>query len=206
MENGDASGSALDGVVIVGRSYMLIESNGGNGSYITMGSVSWLINGANGTFSLKSDKIICRKIGRGGVLYLNISKKQTTFHSQKNDNCRTHDKYLWAMINTFDLVSCCNHSQADLLHPHSPKRCWHYARAMAKCLHHATLSSNVTHKVMWVAVKPVVDCIRTRRVYLIGVFFLFLQQQLLYSLVVCRTWDVFMWIGTCIDLYGKRIQ
>lgn len=49
---------------------MFIESSGGNGSYINMGSVSRLTNGANGTFSLKSDRMICRKMALGGALYL----------------------------------------------------------------------------------------------------------------------------------------
>lgn len=52
---------------------MFTESCGGNGSYIKIGSVSLLMNGASGTFSLKSDKMICRSIALGGVLYLRMS-------------------------------------------------------------------------------------------------------------------------------------
>lgn len=47
---------------------MFIESIGGSGSYIRIGSVSLLIKGASGTFSLKSDKMMCRKIAFGGDL------------------------------------------------------------------------------------------------------------------------------------------
>lgn len=53
---------------------MLIESSGGSGSYINTGSVSFLINWASGTFSLKSDSTMCRRMARGGFMYLNLNR------------------------------------------------------------------------------------------------------------------------------------
>lgn len=75
MDNGEVSGIKRDADGNVGGKYKFIESLGGSGSYIRIGSVSLLMNGASGTFSLKSDKMICRRIARGGVLYLKRSQE-----------------------------------------------------------------------------------------------------------------------------------